>query len=459
MWCSACNTVVKSCRKNGKGLSECEHIEKLQYRFVGFIHGTKRRIVRSLGKDFNSAVKQVVILRQQLAEGNIGELVVPKDNSDNATTPKQQNANTQTKPVLLVHIFAKYLASLRGQGVANHLKLERSAPHVRDVKNCFRQFCEAIEGAGFPIRNFRLVEISDEAVGAFHDALIKKGYSNSSYNRFFSHLMTFASYCEREDFGNVKRFFERVPRKTVTPRPEIITKEEFEKTLSVISYENGFQYGVGKGNETRNHFREYLIPSFKYALITGRRLEEIITSRFSDVCMDESGRPLYITFTDHKVSRIMHLASGEERKLHSPVTKEISAFLIEQGFEQKKNTDDFILASQILHNRIASMRQAISRGFSHFWNVAFPEAKNQRSLKHLRKTFITALAAQGKNVREVSGHSSDQILKSYIDEKQVALANSLKDFSVFGDQAKMKSERKNLRSYHAPEKSIGHDPP
>lgn len=444
IWCGACRTMTKVCRKSDGDplpLSQCENIHALQYKFVAFVPGTKQRIVRSLGKDFNEAVKQVAILRQQLENGTI-EVVQKKAALPEKETPVRAIAST--KPELLTHLLGKHLSMLQGEGIAPHLVVSRSKGHLTDVKNCYKQFCVALSNAGYDLGSFRLSDISDEAVGAYHNFLIVKGLSNASYNRFFSHLTTFASWCAREGYGDVKRFFERVPRKTVTPRPEVIAKEEFEKVLSVVSHEHGFQYGIGKKKETRNHFREYLVSAFRFALYTGRRLEEIITVRFSNVHTDENGNPLYVTFTDHKVSRILHVEPGQERVVHTPVTKEIAAFLNEQGFQQKRNTDDFILAPEVTQNRVSSMRLAISRGFSHFWKVAYPDATREISFKALRKTHLTNLAIRmGKDVRSVSGHSSEQVLRYYVDAKQVAIAESLRDFSVFGKEEELKTQRKS----------------
>lgn len=447
VWCNECHTMVKACRKNSKEvpLSRCEKIHALQYRFVAFVPGTKQRIVRSLGRDFNEAVKQVAILKQQLESGNID--VAPKKPSLQPVVNGAPQYMNQAKPELLSHLFGKYLATLKGEGVASHLKLVRSKSHVNDVKNCFRQVILALKAAGCDVSNFRLADLSDTAVGKIHDHLIVKGYSNTVYNRFFSHLTTFATWCEGEEYGNVKRFFERVPRKNVTPSVEIISAKEYEQTLDAISYENGWEHGIGKDKQRRNNFRSYLVSAYRFAL-TGRRLEEIIMARFSDIHSDASGKPLVIEFTDYKVSRILHAAPGEERKVYSPVTNEISKFLYEQGFEQKRGTNAFIIAPEITHNRVALMKLALTRGFSHFWKVAHPD-KSVKTFKVLRKVVMTALKIKMRgDITAVSGHAGEQVLRHYIDEKQVAIADSLRDFSVFGEseESKKQQTKSKLRS-------------
>ena len=440
IWCGHCRTMVKTCREyEGGELNKCPHINTLRHKFVAFVPGSDRRVVKTLSNNFNEALKQIAALRQQLEDGVI-EVAPEKATMPSTLSPT--HVATESKPELFTYIFGRYLSSLSGQGVAPHLRVVRSKGHVSDTANCGKQFCIALKKAGYDPFTFRLTDINDEVIGAFHEHIIGAGYGPTSYNRFFSMLTTFASYCEREGYPSVKRFFERVPRKTVTPRPEIITAEEFQKTLSVISHKNGVQRGIGKRKASRNHYREYLVPAFRFALYTGRRLEEILTCRFSDVHTDENGNPLFIEFTDHKVSRILRTAAGEERKVFTPASSEIISFLKEQGFGTR-NPDDFVLAPEIRHNRIASMRSALTRGFSHFYTVAFPDSTREITFKTLRKTYLTNLALHmGRDVRAVSGHSSEQVLKHYISDKQLAIADSLRDFSVFGKDGALQAQRK-----------------
>lgn len=439
IWCSYCKTVVKTCKaNNGSALKQCPHIERLSYRFVGFLPGTRQRIVRSLGTNFAEAVKQVATLKQQLENGSF-ELDREKSKENMPAAPIQKSSDA--KPELLAHIFGRYLATLRGEGVAGHLRLVRSKSHVNDVKDTFKHFLLAMQKSKVSVDGLHLPDINDTLIGYFHDHLIERKYSENTYNRKFSHLTTFALWAERENYGNIRRFFEKVPRKTVTPRPEIITAEEFSKTISAISYENGWQVGIGKRKAKRNLYREYLIPAFRFALITGRRLEELITAKFSDVTTDEKGTPQFITFTDHKVNHILHIQPGQERKLFTPAHKEIQDFLISQGYG-KRSTDDFILAPELTHRRIAVMRQDLSRAFTHFFRIANPECTREVSFKTLRKTYLTNLAIHtGKDITPVSGHADTGVLKHYLNEKQLALAESLKDFSVFGKEEELKIAR------------------
>lgn len=442
-WCAECKTMINAvCLKNGKTIAECECPEKISFRYVRFVPGEKRRIVRALGKDFNRALKQAATLNERIENGEFNSGTdLQTQNTANNTKQIATTAAVQNKPETFLHLSAKYIATLSGQGVAPHLRVVRSKNHINSVKDTIKHLVLAIRDAGFDPKDFRIEEISDDVVGKLHERLVAKGYSPSTYNRTFSHLVTFCSWAEREGYPSAKRFFEKVPRQTITPRPEVLTAEEFSKTLAAISYENGWQYNIGKRKEKRNLYRDYLSDAFRFAL-TGRRLEELIMARFSDIHCDEQGRPVLIAFTDYKVSRILHVAPGQERRVYSPVTKEIESFLYEQGFEQKKGTDEFIIATELTHNRVATMKLVLTRGFSHFYKVAHPDSTREISFKHIRKTVLTALAIRmGRDITTVSGHSGTGVLKHYLNEKQIALADSLNDFSVFGKEEALKKQR------------------
>lgn len=173
IWCDACKAMAKVCKRNGKPLAQCEKIHALQYRFVAFLPGTKKRIVRSLGRDYNEALKQLATLRQQLERGEVHEPeakqqpTVPQTITDKTAPPSVADA----RPELLTHLFAKYLASLKGEGVPAHLKLVRSKGHISTVKTTFKHTILAVRDAGFDPKTFRLADISDDVIGKLHDLL------------------------------------------------------------------------------------------------------------------------------------------------------------------------------------------------------------------------------------------------------------------------------------------------
>ena len=434
VWCNRCKSQITSCRENNNSpLRSCAHIEDLRYRIVCHIPGERprKRVVRILDTmSFTQAMKQVALLKEQIAAG----LYAPVSNEHLAPVLKSASEqNTSAKPERFIDVFGLYLASLAGEGVAPHLRVVRSKGHINDSKNCGKHFCLALKRAGIDATQFRLSEINDTIIGHFHEYIIAKGYGNVTYNRFFSVLATFAKYAADEGYANVKHYFDKVPRKAVIPTPEIISAEAFEKTIAAVSYDNGWQT-IGKTQKRRNVFRSYSVPAFIFAAITGRRLEELLTCTWNDVFTDEEGRIRYVQFTDHKVSRIMRVDKGAERKVFTPANDEIISFLQTQGYGTRPG-DDYILAPEITHNRVATMHKTILRGFSHFFKVAHSDAEQSLSFAALRKTYLTRLAMyMGKDVTAVSGHAGTDVLKHYLSEKQIALGEKLKDFSVFAKQ-------------------------
>ncbi len=69
--------------------------------------------------------------------------------------------------------------------------------------------------------------------------------------------------------------------KTIIKDKTIITKDEYEKLLEVVNYENGFvEYGAGKRT---NMYFDWLVPAFRLGLETGCRREELVTMKWNNL--------------------------------------------------------------------------------------------------------------------------------------------------------------------------------
>ena len=72
---------------------------------------------------------------------------------------------------------------------------------------------------------------------------------------------------------------------------------------------------------------------------------------------------------------------------------------------------------------------ALSKGFSHYYEQAFPEVK-PRQFKVLRKTYLSYLnKSVGEDMIELSSHSSMRVLdKHYLDAEIVSKGLKMKIF-------------------------------
>lgn len=113
------------------------------------------------------------------------------------------------------------------------------------------------------------------------------------------------------------------------------------------------------------------------------------------------------------------------------VNADFMDLLNELGYENKKNTHDFVLAPDRTI-KAKTMMDNISKAFTHYRKEANIEKEVQ--FKSLRKTYLTWLyvALEG-DTKLLSGHASDAILeKYYLDPKTTQTINKAVNFRIFG---------------------------
>ena len=116
------------------------------------------------------------------------------------------------------------------------------------------------------------------------------------------------------------------------------------------------EYATGK-KRVRNFYRPWLADAFRVALETGRRREEIINLKFSDIVMENNGVS-FIKAEDYKVNRIQNRKNESVKKyIFIPVTKSLKELLIHLGYEKYKETGNYILAPEIQNKRTRVMKE------------------------------------------------------------------------------------------------------
>lgn len=444
--CKHCDTWVTKCCLNGKSLSECEKIEELIYLGVVHLKGTVHgRRIKVLGKKFNESITALAAFRSEVENG------LPQQQTVITST----NVKQEQSDLLLIHAFSRYIAYLKNDGVAAHLVRPRSSDHVKNISLAIENFCICLKRSGIEVSNFKLSSLSDREVGLFHSYLLEeKKFSNRSYNKYFSYFTTFSTWINSEGY-DIKNAFEKTPRKAENTVPVSISHDEFSKLISLVNYNNGFQYYPDKVKDTRNVFRGYLVHGYKLGILTGRRREEIISIRYDSIKEDPNTHsPSFIEVIDFKVSRIQNL-QGNEKRVFVPVTKQLRDFLFnELEYGKHRGTDRFLLAPEITTNRVETIGDILSRSFSHYYKQL--NTGKELSFKCLRKTYLTNLQvflqgnSNGMAVKDISGHSSDAVVsKHYLDPK--ILSASLQNFSVFPDRSE---ELQNVRAKTQEQKTI-----
>ena len=181
--------------------------------------------------------------------------------------------------------------------------------------------------------------------------------------------------------------------------------------------------------ENKYHYFPWLKFAIQLGLLTGRRRDEIINFKYSDIKCGSDGEMLLLESEDQKVNKAKGNFSEESKKLiYIPLTGTLKKLIIENGYEQYKGTASYLLAPEKTSNR-ETLKNQMSKGFSHFYKLL--ETDRQLTFKCLRKTYITHLALSlGLNARVVTRHSGDDVLiKHYLDEK--VLSKVAENFEVF----------------------------
>lgn len=210
-------------------------------------------------------------------------------------------------------------------------------------------------------------------------------------------------------------------RNEIKKEKNIITKEEFEKLLKIVTYENGVE-----STRNKNLFKPWLTTSFKLAIETGLRREELLTLRWSDIVFLDRNK-LVFRISNLKVNRIRTGENDGEYIKNIPITRSLMKFLQELGYSKKKNTHGYII-DRPEETDLKYMMDLLSRSFAHFIKLV---TNRKIEFKDLRKTYITHLTiALGHNAKLFTGHSNDAILKeSYL--SNAFMAGHLSQFEIF----------------------------
>lgn len=439
VFCYRCNTNVSEiCKESNKSIKQCRNGSKHFFKVVIGIPGTNQRRTKKLEtRDINEAIQQAIDFEREVKTGiQKSSLITEKKKSDREESGQ--------RPRLLIHALARYIGWLHNEGVPAHLQEERSAEHIKDVERAFRLLVECLRNNKYDLNRFTVEDINDDMIGRVYEYLLnKKEFGNRSFNKYLSYYTSFLNQHIEEYNVPMRNWFKRVKRKKVNTNPEAITLSEFSELLKIITPERGERVYESGVKRKRQLYRPWLKDGIRLGLFTGRRREEIISLKFSDYVIKPDGTE-YIKVEDFKVNRIKNRNDEEKKYIYIPVTHELRDLILQLGLEEKAGTDLYILAPEILKHRVKSMSDALSKGFSHYYD----QLKTGRKLtfKSLRKTYVTNLSLfMGGNAKAITQHSGDAVIEQHYLDKQ-ALVNAAQRFEVFHREQKRKNEIETVRT-------------
>jgi integrase len=421
VYCQKCQRLIDNriCGKTKKRLSTCKDTDKHMFKAIVTIPGTngsKRKTKTFRTKDVQEATRLKQDFENELKRANY--------QSADTLTPELEIQ----KPQLMIDCMSMYLSYLNNEGVAAHKVKIRTQSHIKDIERFFRYFCSSLKDNNIDHTIITIHQVNEKAVALLHNYIVDVlQYKNKTYNKFMGAMRQFINWLIVKRDYDLKNHFVGITRRSEVIDKTIISKKEFNKLLSVVDAKKGIkEYSTG---ERKNLYRPWLKHAFRLALQTGLRREEFMSIKFSDIVLDENGNMLFVKIENYKVNRKNGVSGTENATMkHIPITQALKELLLELDYNNNIGSDKYIIGTDdktTLKTRI----DVVSKAFTHYWQFTGYEKKAQ--LKHLRKTYLTALVQQfGEKANLISSHSGVDVLKKhYVNDQELIKATS--EFRVF----------------------------
>ena len=364
---------------------------------------------------------------EELPINELNNLIRKRINGDD---PKKQIRKTlEKKPMDWGYCKTLYLKNLNNIDVPRHKQRFRDPIYLKNTEMYLNRFEDFLKSDRVREKVSRVSQVTDSVVGKYYEYIEEVTNSNSSFNHHFKAIRTLFNFLIEEKEYQIKNPFKKVALRYQGTNPKTISKQDFEALLNIINEKDSIL--VYKSGARKNMYRPYLKFAYQLALYTGRRTEEIVNFKWSNIKCDEKNEPLYIESIDLKANRQSNFNQSKATKMvFIPVIPQLRNLLYELGFEKNKGTDMFLIASNDNSSR-KTIIDKLSKGFSFYYEKL--NTGKDISLKHLRKTYLTHLQILTGNAIGVSGHSNEEILDDhYIDKVEIAKSVANSNLSIFG---------------------------
>ena len=414
VFCKKCKQTIDSkvCGKTGKSLRSCKNTDQHCFRAVISVPNTggRKRKTRVLNtKDVKEAVRQKYEFERELLE------------TDYQLTENHIERG-QVKPLFLIECMSMYVGYLNNVGVEEHKRKVRTRAYLKEVEHIFKRFLLCLKEMRIDHTIYRVEQLNDRIVGHYHNHLLNKlNYKNKTYNKHIAQMRQFINWLIDKRGYQINNPFRDVVRRPVANNKITINREEFECLLKQIKPQCG--YIVLPSGERKNLYRNWMGFAFRLALETGLRREEFLNIKYSDIKEDDKGNLKYIQVENYKVNRLLNRENEAKQYKSVPITNGLKQLLSELNYNKRKGQKVFLIAPDEISSR-KTLMLVVSKAFSHYWKQT--GIKKDIQLKHLRKTYLTALVNHfGEKATVISNHSGINVLKKhYIDQRQLLDANN-----------------------------------
>ena len=399
-----------NCKKQYNYHNEmCGHYDNQHYKSIISYNG-KRKAKLHQTKDFDEALTLAIQFKKDVKNG----VYV------NNEKPKEVDVNSLS----IIDAAEMFIKFKNGIDVPEHLKQKLDKNYLSNLQFTIQQLINILRDNRVNVENTNIKDLNDIHVGYWYKYMINNYALTTLPSKlkivkcFVNHIINHVGVLMRNPFLKVKL-------KTPEYDTSGITKQEFKAVLDAIDNKNQYHQLGGKGKEVKNRYRPYLKDGFKLALYTGLRREELVTLSWNDIFYSEKSNCLMLVVDNLKVER---MTGKKYKKKYIPVNNELLSILRELGYNDFKSSDLFIL-HPTRRVKYTTIINSLSKGFSHYYNQAFPELKPKK-FKTLRKTYLSYLnKSVGDDMIELSSHSGMKILdKHYLDPEIVAKGLAIKIF-------------------------------
>lgn len=268
---------------------------------------------------------------------------------------------------MLINTMEEYLEYLNNENVPVHQHQVRDRVCVNQVDRYFRYYLEALKLHSVDVDLLKFTDVDKLLAAHVHDyALNIKKFTPVTYKEFIFTLRTFTNHIKQFYTLDYQNPFSKID-KDIFGRDSIISKEELLKLIEMVTPENS---NYQKATKVENIYKSWFTDAYWLGLLTGARKTELVNYKWSDIKAGSDGK-----------FQIVKSGLGTIYKCN--VSVELKAKLDELGYEEYKNSDNFILAPEDNTPRII-MADLISKSFSHYAKLVGVN----KTFNDLRGTYI-----------------------------------------------------------------------
>ncbi len=404
-----CNECKRTINNSSTSKCKCNHpIEKQVYKAVIKIAnagGKKRtRILKSL--ELDDAIIELLDFKKEVNNDSYGQ-------TDRNETPQ-----------LLIECIAMYIDYINDNNVPYHLKKHLSKSYIKTIKSFLNSLLYFLEDNGYNMNILKIEKIDDDVVGEYSKYLERKQYKNPTYNSKIKSLRTFYNYLIEEKDYSIKNVWKKVTLKSIGSTDKSINTKDFKDLLDIVTPEDSISE---TGKTRRNMYKPWLREVYLLKAFTGRRNAELFEMKWNMINF-ENGKPVYIKSPNIKLNKQQNNFNENDLEyVYVPVGEELRKLLNTIGLQNKKGSNEYLIAPEIV-NRTTIENQA-SKSFTFFFKK-LNKVETQR-LRSLRKTYVTKEYVFVTSGISMQHNKHSTTYKHYVDRKEIAKEMVKKGFRIF----------------------------